>query len=129
MIMIEIQYSGTAFYYYWWTHIYQQYESTTVLKITSAIKVATIWKLQTVSITNGNHHVPTTKSTLFAVSKDKCDTKEGPGKSMKNALYIQQYGKRYSRTKVMSNSKPVASVIVKLCESEGISQSVKNSVK
>jgi len=32
-----------------------------------------------------------TKSTLFVVSKiskDKCDTKEGTGKSMKNALYV-----------------------------------------
>jgi len=32
----------------------------------------------------------TTKSTLFAVSKDEWDTKEGPGKSMKNALYVWQ---------------------------------------
>jgi len=29
-----------------------------------------------------------TKSTLFVVSKDEWDTKEGPGKSMKNALYV-----------------------------------------
>jgi len=35
---------------------------------------------------NETYHVPTTKSTLFRVSKDKWDTKEGPGKSMKNAL-------------------------------------------
>jgi len=39
--------------------------------------------------------MPTTKSTLFAVSKDEWDTKEGTGKSMKNALYVQQYSKRY----------------------------------
>jgi len=39
--------------------------------------------------------MPTTKSTLFMASKDECDTKEGPGKSMKNALYVQQHGKRY----------------------------------
>jgi len=31
----------------------------------------------------------TTKSTPFVVSKDEWDTKEGPGKSMKNALYAQ----------------------------------------
>jgi len=38
---------------------------------------------------------PTTKSTLFTVSKDEWDTKEGTGKSMKNALHVQQYGKRH----------------------------------
>ena len=31
----------------------------------------------------------TTKSTLFAVSKDEWDTKEDTGKSMKNALYVR----------------------------------------
>jgi len=35
------------------------------------------------------------KWTLFAVSKDEWDTKEGTGKSMKNALYVQRYGKRH----------------------------------
>jgi len=34
--------------------------------------------------------MPTTKSTLFVASKDEWDTKESPGKSMKNALYVQQ---------------------------------------
>jgi len=33
----------------------------------------------------------TTKSTLFAMSKDV----EGTGKSMNNALYVQWYGKRH----------------------------------
>ena len=37
----------------------------------------------------------TTKSTLFAVSKDAWDTKEDTGKSMKNALYVLQYAKRH----------------------------------
>jgi len=33
--------------------------------------------------------MPTTKSTPFVGSKDEWgDTKEGPGKSMKNALYV-----------------------------------------
>ena len=36
----------------------------------------------------------TTKSTLFAVSKDEWDTKEDTGKSMKNALYVLRYAKR-----------------------------------
>jgi len=43
-------------------------------------------------ITNGSHHV---QSTLFVVNKDEWDTKEGSGKSMKNALHVQQYGKRH----------------------------------
>ena len=37
----------------------------------------------------------TTKSTLFAVSKDEWHTKEDTGKSMKNALYILRYSKRH----------------------------------
>jgi len=32
--------------------------------------------------------------TLFVVNKDEWDTKEGRGKSMKNALHVQWYGKR-----------------------------------
>jgi len=39
--------------------------------------------------------MPTTKSTLFTVSKYEWDTKEGAGKSMKNALYVQWHGKRH----------------------------------
>jgi len=37
--------------------------------------------------------VPTTKLIPFAVSKDEWDTKKDLGKSMKNALYVQRYGK------------------------------------
>ena len=33
--------------------------------------------------------------TPFAVSKDKWDTKEDTGKSMKNVLYVVQYAKRH----------------------------------
>jgi len=32
---------------------------------------------------------------LLPPSKDEWDTKEGTGKSMKNALHVQWYGKRY----------------------------------
>jgi len=42
-----------------------------------------------ISVINGSHHMPTTKSTLFMVNKDEWDTKEGHAKSMKNALYVQ----------------------------------------
>jgi len=52
----------------------------------------------------------TTKSTLFAVSKDKWNTKEDTGKSMKNALYVQWYGKRIEATSNSENIKPVALV-------------------
>ena len=37
----------------------------------------------------------TTKSTLFAVSKEEWDTKEDTGKSMKNALCVLRYAKRH----------------------------------
>jgi len=85
---------------------------------------------------NGSHHVPTTKSTLFVVNKDEWYTKEGRTKSMKNALYVQRYGKRHlscwSDVK-QRKIKPIALAIVELRESEGIrqavSQSVENSVK
>jgi len=49
----------------------------------------------------------TTKLTLFVASKDDWDTKEGPGKSMKNVLYESS----------------LYLAIVKLCKSESISQS------
>jgi len=35
------------------------------------------------------------QSTFFVVNKDEWDTKEGRGKSMKNALHVQWYGKRH----------------------------------
>jgi len=41
-------------------------------------------KIMTISITNGNHHIPTGKSTLH----DKFDKKEGTGKSMKRMHYM-----------------------------------------
>jgi len=62
---------------------------------------------------------------FFVVNKDEWDTKEGRGKSMKNALYIQWYGKRHLSAEATSNRKkikPVALAIVELCKSEGIRQ-------
>jgi len=75
------------------------------------------------------------KSTLFVVNKDEWVTKEGSGKSMKNALHVRWYGKRYlSSCEAMWNSekvKPVALTIVELRASDRqlVSQSVENSVK
>jgi len=49
-------------------------------------------KLRTI---HWSHHVPATKLTPFVVSEDEGNTKEGPGKSMKNALHVQRHGKRH----------------------------------
>jgi len=43
----------------------------------------------------GSHHVLTTKSTVFIVSKDEWNTKKDAGKSMKNTLYILLYAERH----------------------------------
>jgi len=63
---------------------------------------------------NGSHHVPTTKSTLFVVNKDERYTKEGRGKSMKNALYVQQFGKWHLSTLNGKKIKPVALAITRV---------------
>jgi len=55
-------------------------------------------KLQMISIMNGSHCVPTTKSTLFVVNKDEWDTEEDTGKSMKNALHVRRYGLKWRWT-------------------------------
>jgi len=73
------------------------------------------------------------KVTFFMVSKDEWDTKEGTGKSMKNALHVQQYGSWAEATSNSEKIKPVALAIVELRKCEGIrqalvSQSVENSV-
>jgi len=47
----------------------------------------TALRMLTISVTNGSHHIPTTKLAFFAVRRDEWDTKEGTGKSMMNALY------------------------------------------
>jgi len=51
--------------------VMQQYKSTTVEKNFCNQNI----KLGTTFIKNRNHHVPTTKLTLFMVSKDEWDTK------------------------------------------------------
>ena len=70
----------------------QQYESRTVR--TSAIKIASMKNTDDFRY-EGKPSCATTKSTLFAVSKDEWDTKEDTGKSMKNALYVLWYAKRH----------------------------------
>jgi len=71
--------------------------------------------------------------TLFAVRKDKWNTKEGTGKSMKNALYVHQYGKRHllgwsDFKQQQQKSTHIALTIFELRGSEGISQSVRQLV-
>ena len=63
-------------------------------KSTSAVKVATMKNTDDFHYEGKPSHA-TTKSTLFAVSKDEWDTKEDTGKSMKNALHVLRYAKRH----------------------------------
>ena len=49
--------------------------------------------MQTISITQKKPLHGTTKLTLFTVTKDKWNTKEDTGKSMKKALYVLWYTK------------------------------------
>ena len=100
---------------------------------TSAIKIATMKNTDNFCY-KGKPSRATTKLTLFAVRKDELDTEENTGKSMKNALYVLCSGmsKGTSRAKVTLNSekiKPIALAIIKLCLSEGISQSVTQPVE
>ena len=61
------------------------------LKSTSVIKVATMKNTDNFCYAKEaiacNHQ--------FTVSKDEWNTKEGTGKSMKNALHVLQYAKRH----------------------------------
>ena len=65
---------------------------------TSAIKVVTMKNIDDFCY-EGKPSLATAKSTPFALCQDewdtKGDTKEDTGKSMKNALYVLQYAKRY----------------------------------
>jgi len=65
-----------------------------LFKRTSAIKVATM------KIMDDFHYewkpsLAYHKFDTFVVSKDEWDTKEGTGKSMKNALHVQWYNKKH----------------------------------
>ena len=74
----------------------------------------------------------TAKWTPFTVSKDEWDTKVDTGKSMKNALYVLWYAKKHVPAEAKLNSekiKPVASAIIELRLSEGISQLLSQSVE
>ena len=64
------------------------------LKSTSAIKIASMTNTDNFHY-EGKPSRAIANSTLFAVSKDEWDTKEDTGKSMKNALYVLRYAKRY----------------------------------
>jgi len=68
---------------------------------------------------------------FFTVGKDKWNSKEDTGKSLKNALYILRYAKGTSRAEATLNRekfKPVALSIMELCQSEGISLLVSQTV-
>jgi len=54
-----------------------------------------------ISVMNGSHHMPTTKSTLFVASKDEWGTKEGPGGMH---CFYSSMPKGTSRAEAMLNS-------------------------
>ena len=64
------------------------------LKSTSAIKIATMTNTDDFCY-GGKPSCAIAKSTLFAVSKYKSDTKEDTGKSMKKALHVLRCAKRH----------------------------------
>jgi len=84
---------------------------------------------------NGSHHVSTTKSTLFMVNKNEWYTKEGRGKSMKNALCVQRYGKRHLSgwSDVEKQKNQARSVshcwVMRVWRHQAVSQSVEYSIK
>jgi len=98
-----------------------QYESKTVWKAPLKSRYP-LWKIQMISITQRKPSHAATKSTLFTVSKDEWNTKEGIGKSLKNTMHVLQYMKRnlsswsdIEQWKI----KPVALAAIELCLPEG----------
>ena len=71
---------------------------------------------------------PSRATATLTVSKDEWDTKEDTGKSMKNAILYCIMPKGTSWAEAMSNNEPVALAVIELRLSEGISQSVENSI-
>jgi len=75
---------------------YQQARIEKHLKSNCVIKVAMQYeKYGKFSVMKRNPSHATTQSILFLISKDEWNTKEDTGKSMKNVLYVLQYGKRH----------------------------------
>ena len=72
----------------------------TAVQIKNCLKSASAIKIATMTNTDGFRYEgkpsrAIVKSTLFAVSKYKWDTKEDTGKSMKKALHVLQCAKRH----------------------------------
>ena len=82
-------------------------------KSTSAIKVTKSMKNTDDFHYEGKPSHATAKLTSFAASKDKLDTKEDTGKSVKNALHVLLYTKRHVDTclaEATSNSENIKTV-------------------
>jgi len=73
--------------------IIKHYELTT-FRETSAIKVTPMKIMDDLPYKWKPSHAYH-KINTFLVSKGEWDTKEDPGKSIKNALYVQRYSKRH----------------------------------
>jgi len=79
---------------------------------------------------NVSHQMPITKWTLCGEQMNGTQ-RRGTGKSMRNTLYVQQYGKRHLsgwNGVEQQKIKPITLAIVELRLSEGISQLVSQSV-
>jgi len=82
------------------------------LKSTSVIKVVTMKSTDDFLSCKGSHHVATTKLTFFTVSKDKWNTKEDTGKSLKNTLHVLRCTSRAEATSNSEKIKPVALAVI-----------------
>jgi len=101
--MIEIYNIVPQPYYCWWTHAYCIKTITPHAPLTYFCLKRRHFVTSCVQpLCSSTNQQLFKKSTLFVVNKDKWDTKEGHGKSMKNALHAQQYA---SLAEAMSNSK------------------------
>ena len=65
------------------------------MKNASAINPVTTENTDDSHLQIGSHPLRYHKLTPWTVSRNKWDTKENKGKSMKHALYVLQYGKRH----------------------------------
>jgi len=74
--------------------IIQQYESTTVWKESLQSKYP-LWKLLHYEWKSLHYEWKPSHTYRINTFKDEWNTKEGTDKSIKNTLYVQQYGKRH----------------------------------
>ena len=99
------------------TH-YTVIQALNCLKSTTVIKVA----IQTISVTQMKLSHATTKVTLFAVSKDKWNTMENTGKSIKMHYMYCGMPKVTSQTEATLNSEKIKPISSYTCLKASVSQ-------